>query len=623
VEGIKVKHRIVLDLTIVLACVLIRISSTAGTIENAVVAGDWKTVYENLETSTNLDPAVKAFLKDIACLNLDLECAPVVCTNALPQSRQFAAEEKWTRNLIDRHADTAVPQYLLAMVYARRGEFVQAMTLLNRSLELDSTFAPAYLQRGALNLLNGRFQSALSDYDRAAHYRPRWAMAFANRGGAYDALHQYETALADYDTAISLNPRQAEYYYNRGNTHRHMQDNRSAVADYTNAISRDSSFAAAYYNRGNAYVDLGRNEEAMRDYHKFLEVVPDEMKSAVPTVKAKIARLSGPVGIPQDTDATSLLDQGIMGFQQGNFDYALRKLNGAIELDSTLSDAYYYKAAVYSTMGNHPAAIENFTTVIRYNPNDTTAYYNRGLLYTYGNQYDNAIADFTSAIALNEKYALAYIARAEAYEKLEQVKLAIADYETFVKVCPDNLQEQCQRISDLISFLKSDSKVEGLSEAKSAIQTAYGAWQSMDWGAFADRVVPEDMNAFKEKCLPIIQITLPADQKRVYLGGEVWSVDSISHWSPETFFRFTMSGFSEPGSPFHDAVAVRLNEIVDVLARGTDRVQYHARVSFGPPEMRQEAVLEGFAVKQGRQWKIELPSLFTSIADMMSVAMDH
>ncbi len=597
--------------------------SNAAGLEDAVVSGSWQVVYESLATAALPDQSVKDFLKDMACLNLDLDCGPSVCVTSLPEAKSLTSVENWLTSLSNTHPNAAVLQYLLGMVYSREGRSLKARSCLDRAIRMDSTLGAAYLQRGALQLMAGVYRSALSDYDLAIRYLPGYSRGFMNRGGAYDALGQYDRALADYDSAIAISPDRAGPYYNRGNTHRHLGDNESAIKDFSDAIGRDSTIAAAFYNRGNTYADLGDKNAALNDYQTFVRIAPDDMKSAIPMARAKMAELSRSAAGSGGKSARYWLDLGTAALQQGVFDQALSNLNKAIALDSALAEAYYYRAAVYATLGNSPEAIANFSHAIHLRPGDTTAYYNRGLLYSYDADYRGAIADFSTAIRLNENYPLAYIARAETYEKTGQVDSALADYETYIKICPTNESEQRAKIAELIGFLKSGARVNGLADAKAAVEEAYRAWERMDWRALSHFVLSADLESFRRRCLPIMQITLPPEVDQISLGGEDWRIDSISIWPASKFFQFAMAGFSDPGSPFHDVVTMKLIKVTDVLPRGVDRVQYQARVSYGSTDAIQEAVLEGFAVRTESGWKIELPALFTNIADMMSVAMDH
>jgi tetratricopeptide (TPR) repeat protein len=80
----------------------------------------------------------------------------------------------------------------------------------------DLENAEAYNDRGILYAKLGEFKQAIMDYNQAISIDPKSARAFNDRGIAYRNLGEYEQALADYNKAIALDPKFAEAYGNRG-----------------------------------------------------------------------------------------------------------------------------------------------------------------------------------------------------------------------------------------------------------------------------------------------------------------------------------------------------------------------------------------------------------------------
>ena len=52
-------------------------------------------------------------------------------------------------------------------------------------MELDATYAPAYINRGMISYYQRKFKAARSDFDSAIKYDPNNANAYTNRGSVY------------------------------------------------------------------------------------------------------------------------------------------------------------------------------------------------------------------------------------------------------------------------------------------------------------------------------------------------------------------------------------------------------------------------------------------------------
>jgi len=65
----------------------------------------------------------------------------------------------------------------------------------------------------------GELDAALADLNRAIEIDPTYACAFVNRGRVYRFKHDTDRAIADYDEAIRLNPRMVLAWNNRGDVY--------------------------------------------------------------------------------------------------------------------------------------------------------------------------------------------------------------------------------------------------------------------------------------------------------------------------------------------------------------------------------------------------------------------
>ena len=103
--------------------------------------------------------------------------------------------------------------------------------MLFRSIELDATFAPAYINRSAARMHAGDLPGALADAELACGLRSTsWAAALA-RGLALEAGGRCEESRAALDRVVELAPARMEGYYYRARVRHRLGDVTGALSD--------------------------------------------------------------------------------------------------------------------------------------------------------------------------------------------------------------------------------------------------------------------------------------------------------------------------------------------------------------------------------------------------------
>jgi tetratricopeptide (TPR) repeat protein len=156
-----------------------------------------------------------------------------------------------------------------------------ALADYNTAIELQPSYAEAYLGRGIVKMFQRDIDGAIADYSKAIELRPDFADAYFNRAGLKrDEKGDINGALVDYNRAVELAPNNSAFKKIRYETqlratagqngiipskqslHEAMaldavgqmkwakQDLDGAMADFNNAIALDPTFAQAYFDRG-------------------------------------------------------------------------------------------------------------------------------------------------------------------------------------------------------------------------------------------------------------------------------------------------------------------------------------------------------------------------------------
>jgi tetratricopeptide (TPR) repeat protein len=165
----------------------------------------------------------------------------------------------------------AAREFDQAVGHFGRGQYDQAIARLDRAIQLEPKYAPAYYNRGLAYHNKGDLDAAMRDYTRAIELDPKLASAYANRGGLLARRGEHDAAIRDYTKAIELDRQNAAAYIARGVAYFDMQQYDRAVADYTEGIRIDPKNAVAYYERGIAYLQKGQLDAAIRDFTQRLD----------------------------------------------------------------------------------------------------------------------------------------------------------------------------------------------------------------------------------------------------------------------------------------------------------------------------------------------------------------
>lgn len=201
-----------------------------------------------------------AYVRQVNQLNADHALPYVVyVTNSVPRlSRQSDTERHFAEleALRSLPAPTPLDLFAQAMALGALRDYRQAVGVLDRVIERQPDFAPAYLQRAAMRVLDQqthRGETVVVD-DPSVSHRLSDETAMTLR-----------TVLDDIDYALQLDPLMAVAHYNRGTLLLMMGADADAIDALTRAIEIEPSFGAAYFNRGYARYARGNRDGAESD----------------------------------------------------------------------------------------------------------------------------------------------------------------------------------------------------------------------------------------------------------------------------------------------------------------------------------------------------------------------
>lgn len=139
----------------------------------------------------------------------------------------------------------------------------------------------------------------------------------------------------------------------------------------------------------------------------------------------------------------TLLDSALLKKEQLKFLEGIKLCEQAIAIDSTLTEAYYYKAGFYTALinkrnaredyNNYKAAIADYDKVIKLNPEHAEAFFFRGGAHDAMGFLNEALLDYMNSTAIDENQPEVYNSIGVCYAKKGKIELALSYFEKAIK----------------------------------------------------------------------------------------------------------------------------------------------------------------------------------------------
>jgi len=104
------------------------------------------------------------------------------------------------------HPHDGAAIYSLSVIYFKRGDQAQALTLLDQGVKVAPTFAPVWFAHGSALQAAGRFEEALASYDQALAIKPDYLEVLLNSGVPPRCRRRHAAALDRFQRVLAINP---------------------------------------------------------------------------------------------------------------------------------------------------------------------------------------------------------------------------------------------------------------------------------------------------------------------------------------------------------------------------------------------------------------------------------
>ncbi len=155
--------------------------------------------------------------------------------------------------------------------------FPKSEAAARKALELDSTLAEAHVPLGYSQLVYERnLPEARKEFERALQLRPEYATAHQFYGYYLTAVGRLDDAIAERKKALELDPISPLLNSALGEAYYHARRFDVTIEQNKKALELDPSYAIALVNIGRAYEQMGMHPQARAAFQRILAAVPED-----------------------------------------------------------------------------------------------------------------------------------------------------------------------------------------------------------------------------------------------------------------------------------------------------------------------------------------------------------
>jgi tetratricopeptide (TPR) repeat protein len=160
--------------------------------------------------------------------------------------------------------------------HSTEGRFQEAADSYDRAIELDSSNATLFINKGLALANLGQFERAVDSWDRALKIDTSNSDVWYFRGLALSTgLGQNEEAVASFEQVLNIDPTNSNAWVNKGMAQANLGLLDDAVASFDEALKIDPQDPVAWNNKGVVLRQMGRYPSALTCFEEALKIDPD------------------------------------------------------------------------------------------------------------------------------------------------------------------------------------------------------------------------------------------------------------------------------------------------------------------------------------------------------------
>ena len=372
------------------------------------------------------------------------------CAEIFSIAGNFEEAENFYKKVIK--LDKKFPGAYFGLANLQRSKFffptIETEDLYKKVIELNPSFYLAYFNIGLMYISSNQ-NKALKYLNKTIEIDSTFAHAYYVRGYLERALNHLSETHKDWNKAIELDPKNNTYLISLAFLNIIEKNYTIGFNEIVQAI--DNVGIKNFFT----YFEMSSTQKILNDFlsqaitlNKYSEEIPTEDKDKI--IKALCYFLQGKFKDAEDVYSALVNNdsvQSIVFYLRGfNFEYlhnadqSIECYNASLKHTNFPPEAYLRKGIVLNIQGSPQDAIKNLKFFI--NINDSVRLAHRSLASAYINnlKYDSAIIEFNKLITSDSTEADVYYYRGICFKKLEKYKEAISDFNRFITNNPFHLE---------------------------------------------------------------------------------------------------------------------------------------------------------------------------------------
>jgi tetratricopeptide (TPR) repeat protein len=162
-----------------------------------------------------------------------------------------------------------------------QGKASEAIAELRKAVELDPTYAAAYLNLAYAYDSQGQIDEAMAQYQTVIKLEPGNLFAHNNLGVLYDKKGLYQEATSEFERVLQIDPSNATARQNLENAKKSkgiVEEREERFAQARKEVEANPNDARASYELGRLHASFGEKDEALQWLAKALELGFDDFK---------------------------------------------------------------------------------------------------------------------------------------------------------------------------------------------------------------------------------------------------------------------------------------------------------------------------------------------------------
>ncbi|MCK5428560.1 MAG: tetratricopeptide repeat protein, partial [Anaerolineales bacterium] len=337
----------------------------------------------------------------------------------------LSAAEGFFKDAIRNEPKAADLHYYVGEINRLKGDYESALAAYDQALNVNVSFAPAYLGRSrVISALEPNYDVS-EDLAQVIDYDPNLFEAYLDLVVYHLAQDENEAASEYLDIAEELIPESPLIYVYRANIALHAGDDQEALEAAREAYNLDITLLPVYLVLGQASLAHGEFADALEVLETYVQYAENDPLGWMALGQA-YAEIMAP-------------EQGYSDFAQaeGDQDYeaALDAFDQAFELDDQLPEIHIYRGITYLALGEGQEAVNEFYLArkLEMKSLQISLLMGRGLIAAERTEDGFAQINGSENLAeSDEDWAAVYFVRAQAAEGLGRKSTAIADWKALL-----------------------------------------------------------------------------------------------------------------------------------------------------------------------------------------------